>query len=110
MPAIQIKKTAIASEIVANLRRPNLSNALEWSRRQESNLYLALRRRPFYPLNYGEAGERAGRDAGAGEAIGTTVVSAPDFGTAPSSTSPTRHAQMMSSESSSPLCRRTVRR
>lgn len=27
---------------------------LEWSRRQESNLYLPLRRRPFYPLNYGE--------------------------------------------------------
>ena len=28
-----------------------------WSRRQESNLYLPLRRRPFYPLNYGERGE-----------------------------------------------------
>lgn len=27
-----------------------------WSRRQESNLYLPLRRRPFYPLNYGEVG------------------------------------------------------
>lgn len=26
----------------------------DWSPRQESNLYLALRRRPFYPLNYGE--------------------------------------------------------
>ena len=25
-----------------------------WSLRQESNLYLALRRRPFYPLNYEE--------------------------------------------------------
>jgi hypothetical protein len=25
-----------------------------WSLRQESNLYLPLRRRPFYPLNYGE--------------------------------------------------------
>jgi hypothetical protein len=24
-----------------------------WSLRQESNLYLALRRRSFYPLNYG---------------------------------------------------------
>jgi hypothetical protein len=24
-----------------------------WSLRQESNLYLPLRRRPFYPLNYG---------------------------------------------------------
>ncbi|CAG9250135.1 hypothetical protein BCEP4_1250052 [Burkholderia cepacia] len=27
---------------------------LGWSPRQESNLYLALRRRLFYPLNYGE--------------------------------------------------------
>ncbi len=27
---------------------------LKWSPRQESNLYLPLRRRPFYPLNYGE--------------------------------------------------------
>lgn len=26
----------------------------DWSPRQESNLYLALRRRLFYPLNYGE--------------------------------------------------------
>jgi len=26
----------------------------QWPHRQESNLYLALRRRPFYPLNYGE--------------------------------------------------------
>ncbi len=25
-----------------------------WSRRQESNLYLTLRRHTFYPLNYGE--------------------------------------------------------
>ena len=24
-----------------------------WPHRQESNLYLPLRRRPFYPLNYG---------------------------------------------------------
>jgi hypothetical protein len=27
---------------------------MKWSRRQESNLYLALRRHSFYPLNYGE--------------------------------------------------------
>ena len=26
---------------------------LKWCLRQESNLYLALRRRLFYPLNYG---------------------------------------------------------
>ncbi len=25
-----------------------------WSPRQESNLYLTLRRHPFYPLNYEE--------------------------------------------------------
>ncbi|CAD9224608.1 hypothetical protein BCEN4_430025 [Burkholderia cenocepacia] len=30
-----------------------------WSPRQESNLYLALRRRLFYPLNYGESHIRA---------------------------------------------------
>ena len=29
-------------------------NVWWWSRRQESNLYLALRRHSFYPLNYGE--------------------------------------------------------
>ncbi len=28
-----------------------------WSPRQESNLYLALRRHSFYPLNYEEEGE-----------------------------------------------------
>ena len=26
----------------------------QWSRQQESNLHLALRRHSFYPLNYGE--------------------------------------------------------
>ena len=31
-----------------------------WSRRQESNLYLPLRRRPFCPLNYGESGAHFG--------------------------------------------------
>ncbi len=30
--------------------------SLRWSPRQESNLYLALRRHLFYPLNYGEDG------------------------------------------------------
>ncbi|CAN0622584.1 protein of unknown function [Burkholderia multivorans] len=33
---------------------------LGWSPRQESNLYLALRRRLFYPLNYGEPAYPAG--------------------------------------------------
>ena len=27
----------------------------QWCRRQESNLYLALRRHSFYPLNYGDS-------------------------------------------------------
>lgn len=29
---------------------------IKWPRQQESNLHLALRRGPFYPLNYGEDG------------------------------------------------------
>ena len=38
-----------------------------WCLRQESNLYLALRRRPFYPLNYGGEGCDFGmRPSGAG--------------------------------------------
>ncbi len=44
-----------------------------WSPRQESNLYLPLRRRPFYPLNYEESsGARSGpkRKAAAGAAPG----------------------------------------
>ena len=43
-----------------------------WSRRQESNLYLPLRRRPFYPLNYGERAARilACVPGGAGRAPG----------------------------------------
>ena len=36
-----------------------LAGTSRWSRRQESNLYLPLRRRPFYPLNYGEQGGAA---------------------------------------------------
>ena len=35
--------------------------ALGWCLRQESNLYLALRRRPFYPLNYGGVAAIVGR-------------------------------------------------
>ncbi len=31
---------------------------LAWCLRQESNLYLPLRRRPFYPLNYGGEARR----------------------------------------------------
>ena len=34
----------------------------KWSPRQESNLYLTLRRHPFYPLNYEEDGALYGLD------------------------------------------------
>jgi hypothetical protein len=62
-----------------------------WSLRQESNLYLALRRRPFYPLNYG----------------GMSV----DFLMAASGGgSWVRQTQITSSELSSPLCARRVKR
>ena len=37
-------------------KRWSCSRLRGWSHRQESNLYLALRRRPFYPLNYGGSG------------------------------------------------------
>ena len=46
---------------------------LHWSRRQESNLYLPLRRRPFYPLNYGE---RERRDSLMGAGAGLQLSSA----------------------------------
>jgi hypothetical protein len=32
---------------------PERDETFLWPPRQESNLHLALRRRPFYPLNYG---------------------------------------------------------
>ena len=41
----------------------SMSYRCHWSRRQESNLYLPLRRRPFYPLNYGERSVRGWREA-----------------------------------------------
>ena len=34
-----------------------------WSRQQESDLYLALRRHSFYPLNYGEDWNRNAQSA-----------------------------------------------
>jgi hypothetical protein len=40
---------------------PRVDRSARWSRRQESNLYLPLRRRPFYPLNYGERLAAGGR-------------------------------------------------
>lgn len=48
------KKPAIAGFFVCFCFYLTLRDTAVWSPRQESNLYLALRRRPFYPLNYGE--------------------------------------------------------
>lgn len=65
-----------------------------WSRRQESNLYLPLRRRPFYPLNYGERGGIVPcRPHAAGAARYCQ-----------------RQVQIASSELSSPDCARSVKR
>ena len=49
----------LSSEVTYGPVRPfgtvrNLARQGRWSRRQESNLYLPLRRRPFCTLNYGE--------------------------------------------------------
>jgi hypothetical protein len=44
-----------------------------WSPRQESNLYLALRRHLFYPLNYGEQ-NRERHEHGAWPQTQTTAV------------------------------------
>ena len=66
-----------------------------WSRRQESNLYLALRRHSFYPLNYGEgAGQRA--------AFSHAIFVIPAHSQ--------RHVQIKSSEFSKPDCARNVKR
>jgi hypothetical protein len=46
----------IQSVLVLLQRRARAAKSLPWRLRQESNLYLALRRRPFYPLNYGGVG------------------------------------------------------
>ena len=64
--------------------------ALRWSRRQESNLHLPLRRRPFYPLNYGEKGA--------------------EFSHATCAAQSQRQVQITSSELSSPDCARRVKR
>ena len=49
-----------------------------WSRRRESNPHLPLRRRPFYPLNYGET-TRNCRGSG-GQAFRSRSQVAPDTG------------------------------
>ncbi len=68
--------------------------------RQESNLYLRLRRSPFYPLNYGG---RGGRDC--------DMASAPcrlaALGVGPQFQ---RQVQIKSSARCSPDCSRTVTR
>lgn len=43
----------MVSVAVANWRLKAPGGSTFWYHRQESNLYLALRRRSFYPLNYG---------------------------------------------------------
>ena len=45
--------------------QPPVSGIPEWPPRQESNLYLALRRRSFYPLNYGGSAAIFARTPGA---------------------------------------------
>ncbi|CAN0646366.1 hypothetical protein BCEP27_70152 [Burkholderia cepacia] len=51
-----LRRRAFFVAVVAVLDRGKVDEGLRpgWSPRQESNLYLALRRRLFYPLNYGE--------------------------------------------------------
>ncbi len=78
---------------------------LVWSRRQESNLYLALRRRPFYPLNYGEGWARASCAIQRGLA-GSDFRMGPDAASAGGSCR--RQTQIRSSELSRPLCARSV--
>ena len=68
--------------------------ALRWPHRQESNLYLALRRRPFYPLNYGESR----RDSGTHRMAGMGRVHCQ------------RQLQITSIELESPDCARMVKR
>jgi hypothetical protein len=41
--------------LLAEVGSCEVADAFTWRLRQESNLYLALRRRSFYPLNYGGA-------------------------------------------------------
>lgn len=51
------RRTSKAREVLIYLGREDFRELLRtvlWSRRQESNLHFTLRRRVFYPLNYGE--------------------------------------------------------
>jgi hypothetical protein len=51
---IQVRHRRITEPGFLVLHMAMLECGRTWSRRQESNLYLALRRHSFYPLNYGE--------------------------------------------------------
>jgi hypothetical protein len=85
-----------------------------WSRRQESNLYLPLRRRPFYPLNYGERAARilacgsgaSGRSSAGSHPSRLATGYSPDQG----SIHCQRQVQIRSTELSSPDCARSVNR
>ena len=68
-------------------------NTPGWPPRQESNLYLPLRRRPFYPLNYGGSGPDSRIPPGTGRKAQFQ-----------------RQVQITSSELSSPDCARSVKR
>ena len=78
-----------------------------WSLRQESNLYLALRRRPFYPLNYGgpQALSRANGGVRAPREMCIFPISAEKL-----TAQFQRQVQMTSSALSSPVCARSVKR
>jgi hypothetical protein len=54
LDAPKTKKPAIAGFFVFLCYFLILLETIIWSPRQESNLYLALRRHSFYPLNHGE--------------------------------------------------------
>ena len=82
-----------------------------WCPRQESNLHLRLRRSPFYPLNYGGVNHEA-------PPYGVVHHEAPPYGgvtvdfvmAASAGVSWKRKVQITSSEFSSPLCKRSVKR
>ena len=73
---------------------------MRWCLRQESNLYLALRRRSFYPLNYG--GTRPG--------FSHAAPSDPGPVRARQAWRHQRNVQITSSALSVPDCARSVKR
>ena len=91
-------RTDIAKEINHRNYKNCAATDQAWSRRQESNLYLPLRRRPFYPLNYGERAARILACSGPGYSAGRGLHHCQ------------RHVQIRSSELSNPDCARSVKR